>query len=343
MPRSRTGRPARASTASAPTLVDVARRAGVSTATISRALNTPQAVSAATRLHVQAAIEATGYVPNLLAGGLASNRSRLVAALVPAIATSLFNQTIESMALALASAGYLVVLGLTGYEDGGSAPTVNALLARRPDALILTRSPEDPKVRRRLRDSGVTIIETWDLPQRPLDIAIGFSHAQAGRALADFVLERGYRRPLLITHGLARGRARLLSFMMRFKELGLPAPACDICEALPFSIDGRERLGTFLDGGGKADVVLCSSDSLAQSVLMEALSRGLAVPQDLGVIGFGANEPVLATALPLTTVRIDGAEIGRRAAQVLLMRSQGKRPTRRRIDVGFEILARASA
>jgi LacI family transcriptional regulator, gluconate utilization system Gnt-I transcriptional repressor len=88
---------------------------------------------------------------------------------------------------------------------------------------------------------------------------------------------------------------------------------------------------------------LCSSDSLAQSVLMEALSRGLAVPQDLGVIGFGANEPVLATALPLTTVRIDGAEIGRRAAQVLLMRSQGKRPTRRRIDVGFEILARASA
>jgi LacI family gluconate utilization system Gnt-I transcriptional repressor len=130
--------------------------------------------------------------------------------------------------------------------------------------------------------------------------------------------------------------------MARFKELGLPAPACDICEALPFSIDGRERLAAYLDAGGNADVVLCSSDSLAQGVLMEALARGLAVPKDLGVIGFGANEPVLATALPLTTVRIDGAEIGRRAAQVLLMRSQGRRP-QRRIDVGFEILARASA
>lgn len=343
MHRSRTARPARAITLSPPTLVDVARIAGVSTATVSRALNHPKAVSAGARLRVQRAVDSTGYVPNLLAGGLASNRSRLVAALVPAIATSMFNQTIESMALALACEGYLVVLGLTGYEEGGEAHTVNALLARRPDALILTRSPHDPLVRRRLRDSGVTIIETWDLPPRPLDIAIGFSHEQAGRALADFVLARGYRQPLLISHGLSRGRVRMQGFMTRFKELGLPAPACDICAASPFAIDGRERLAAYLQAGSRADVVLCSSDAVAQGVLMEALSRGLSVPKDLGVIGFGANEPVLATALPLTTVRIDGAEIGRRAAQVLLMRSQGRRPPQRRIDVGFEILARASA
>ncbi|HTY93560.1 MAG TPA: LacI family DNA-binding transcriptional regulator [Steroidobacteraceae bacterium] len=321
----------------------MARIARVSTATISRALNKPQAVSVATRLRVQQAIDASGYVPNLLAGGLASSRSRLVAALVPAIATSMFNQTIESMALALASAGYLVVLGLTGYEEHGAAGTVDALLARRPDALILTRSPTEPQIRRRLRASGVTIIETWDLPPRPLDVAIGFSHERAGRALADFVLERGYRRPLLITHGLARGRTRMQGFMARFRERGLRAPFCDLCEALPFAIDGRARLGMFLDAGRRADVVVCSSDSLAQEVMMEALARGLSVPGDLGVIGFGANEPVLATALPLTTVRIDGAEIGRRAAQVLLMRSQGREPPQRRIDVGFEILARSSA
>ena len=327
----------------APTLENVARVAGVSTATISRALNSPQVVTPETRERVQRAIESTGYVPNLLAGGLAAKRSRLVAALVPGIATSFFNATIEAISRALASAGYLVVLGLTGYESEGADATITSLLSRRPDALILTSAPADARTRARLRRAHLTVIETWDLPRKPLDVAIGFSHWDAGRALADFVVERGFGRPLVITHGLSRGRARMEGFLERCRELRVRAPSCDVCVTAPFSIDGRERLGRFLDQGGRADVVLCSSDLIAQGVLAEAARRGLSCPGDLAVVGFGNTESSALTVPALTTVRIDGTAIGERAAEVLLRRSRGQQPATRRIDIGFEIIARESA
>lgn len=342
MPRARGAVDQRAASG-APTLESVARRAGVSTATISRTLNNPDRVTPQTRERVQRAVEATGYVPNLLAGGLASSRSRLIAALVPGIATSLFNETIEAISLALASAGYLVVLGLTGYEADLTDATVTSLLARRPDALILTSAPADARTRARLRRSRVTVIETWDLPAKPLDIAIGFSHREAGRALGDFVAQRGYRRPLVITHGLARGQARMEGFLERCAELHLTGPVCDVCMERPFAIDGRQRLARFLDRGGRADVVLCSSDLVAQGALAEATRRGLRCPRDLAVIGFGATESSALTTPALTSVRIDGAAIGQRAAEVLLHRSRGRQPISRRIDVGFQIVVRDSA
>jgi LacI family gluconate utilization system Gnt-I transcriptional repressor len=324
-------------------LEHVARAAGVSTATISRVINSPERVAPETREKVRAAIAATGYVPNLLAGGLASNRSRLVAALVPGIAASLFNETIEAMTQALAAAGYLVVLGLTRGGPAEMDATITSLLARRPDGLILTSAERSAKVRKRLREAAVTVIETWDLPARPIDVAIGFSHTAAGRALAEFVLASGRRRPLVITSNLPRALARLEGFRAVLRERGLPEPACDMRSVDSFSINGRERLAAHLDAGGRPDVVVCTSDLVALGVLAEASRRGLRVPEDLAVIGFGASEAGAVAWPALTTVRIDGAEIGRQAAEVLIGRAQGREPTRRRIDVGFEIVARDSA
>jgi len=327
----------------APTLQDVARVAGVSTATISRALNHAQMVTARTRSRVDLAIAQTGYLPNRLAGGLASKRSRLVAALVPSIATSMFNETIEAMSLALAAAGYQVVLGITGYDSKGMNDAVTSLLSHRPDALILTSAPADQAIRRRLRGARVTVIETWDLPRTPVDLAIGFSHRRAGHALAEFVMNRGYRRPLLLTHALARGRARMEGFLEYWEGHKLAQPVCDISPLAPFAIDGRERLARFLDGGGRADVVVCSSDRLAAMVLAEAQARGFRVPVDLAVIGFGASDSAALAVPALTSVRIDGAMIGRRAAEVLILRAQGHKPASRLIDIGFEILQRDTA
>ncbi len=343
MRRTRLTKAVHPSGAGAPTLEDVARVAGVSTATISRALNSPNTVTARSRSRVEVAIAKTGYVPNLLAGGLASKRSRLVAVLVPSIATSLFNETIESMSLTLGLAGYLVMLGITGYEPKGMNHAVSSLLSHRPDALILTGSPASPAIRHRLRNARVTVIETWDLPRVPVDLAIGFSHHRAGRSLAEFALARGYRRPLIMTHGLSRGRARMEGFLEYWGERNFPRPVCDISPGSPFAIDGRDRLSSFLEAGGRADVVVCSSDRLASAVLAEAGARGLRVPQDLAVIGFGASDATMSAVPALTSVRIDGAEIGRRAAEALILRTRGVEPPARRIDVGFEILKRDTA
>jgi LacI family gluconate utilization system Gnt-I transcriptional repressor len=326
-----------------PTLEHVAEIAGVSTATISRAINTPDRVAPATRAKVRAAIAAVGYVPNLLAQGLASSRSRLVAALVPSIGASLFNETIEAMAEELGAAGYLVVLGLARGGPAEMDAAITSLLARRPDGLILTSAERSRRVRKRLREAGVTVIETWDLPARPIDLAIGFSHEAAGRALAEFVIAKGRRRPLVVTSNLPRATARLEAFRAVFRERGLPAPACDVRTADSFSINGRERLAAHLDAGGQADVVVCSSDLVALGVISEAHRRGLKAPDDLAVIGFGASEAGAAAWPALTTVRVDGAAIGRQAAEALIARARGGEPETRRIDVGFEIVARESA
>ena len=325
-----------------PTLADVSRVAGVSTATISRVLNNPELVAERTRDKVHEAVKQTGYVPNLLAGGLASSRSRLVAAFVPGIATSIFNETIEAMTRELAAAGYLVVLGFLSEDADEMERTITQLLARRPDGLILTSAESSILVRRRLKASQVTVIETWDLPARPLDVAIGFSHLAVGRAVGEMVIGKGYRRPLIITADTKRAKARLQGVQEAFAAIGVE-PQCDLAPVGGAgAVNGRERFRDFLDGGGEADVVICGSDMIAQGVLIEASARGLKVPADVAVVGFGGTEGSAYSHPPLTTVRIDGSAIGRQAAQILIDRSQGLEPKRNRIDVGFELIVRDS-
>src|SRR5690606_7791422 len=194
-----------------PTLEDVARRAGVSTATVSRVINTPGKVAESTVSRVRSAIEQTGYVPNLLAGGLASNRSRLVAALVPSIASSIFNETIETMTHALSDEGYLTMLALL---DNGPrhVATLDAVLGPRPDGLIITSIEDDALIRAKLQQSGSHIIETWGLPRDPIDLAVGFSHRDVGRDTARRVRAMGYKRPVILSASMRRALERAESF-----------------------------------------------------------------------------------------------------------------------------------
>lgn len=334
---------AQASPASGPTLEDVSRLAQVSSATVSRVLNNPEVVAEATRDRVLAAIQQTGYVPNLLARGLASNRSRLVAAFVPAIAASIFNETIEAMTRELAAAGYLVVLGLMSDDPDEMDRTLTSILARRPDALILTSAEFSGSLRKRLKAAKVTVIETWDLPARPIDVAIGFSHEEVGRALARLVAAKGRRAPLFITADSRRALARMEGFVFESRKMGLGTVLCDISpHSASGAINGAERLAAAIEAGARPDVVVCGSDAIAQGVIGEVLARRMAVPEDVAVVGFGGSELGAFTSPPLTTVRIDGHAIGRQAAQVLLARAKGMRPAQRRIDVGFEIVPRGS-
>ena len=121
-----------------PRLDDVATRAGVSTATVSRFFNNPEMVAPETADRIRKAVEETSYIPNLVAGGLASNRTRLVAALVPEIAHSIFNETMQAMIDELSDDGLTVMLGLTGYGDERMLKLINAAIGRRVDAIIMT-------------------------------------------------------------------------------------------------------------------------------------------------------------------------------------------------------------
>ncbi|HEY7800273.1 MAG TPA: LacI family DNA-binding transcriptional regulator [Hyphomonadaceae bacterium] len=338
----RASRAAPETTGGRPTLEDVARRAGVSTATVSRVINTPKKVAEDTVSRVQEAIAQTGYVPNLLAGGLASNRSRFVAALVPSIASSIFNDTMEAMSRALSNEGYLVMLGLLD-EGPGHTAILDAVIGRRPDGLILTSIEDDEATRGKLKRSGSPIIETWALPANPIDLVVGFSHRDVGKELARHVRALGYKRPLLLSAGMRRASERTEAFARAWVRLGGAEPARLIVESPMRYGPARTSLGAFLDGGGKADIVVCSSDWLADASVVEAKARGMAVPKDIAVFGFGDMHMSSEGALPLSTVRIDGAAIGHTAAAMLLDRAAGRTVKDPIVDIGFEIIDRQSS
>lgn len=326
-----------------PTLDDVARRAGVSTATVSRFHNNPALVAQSTAARIRAAIEATGYVPNLLAGGLASKRSRLVAVMVPEIAPSIFNDTIEAMAAELARDGNIVMLGLTGPDGSRMRQLVDAALGRRADGIILTGVVSDEELRARLRGRGTTVIETWGIPDDPIDIAVGFSHTAVGHDIARYLHGRGFTRPLLTVADGLRAQQRRDGFIEEWRAAGHRQPATvDLPMPARFG-HARQVWQHVAQLRHRPDVIVCGSDMLAQGVIIEAQAAGVRVPEEIAVTGFG-NLAVAADMRPsITTVDVDGARIGREAVAVLRRRGAGERVPRHVIDVGFRLIPRESA
>jgi LacI family transcriptional regulator, gluconate utilization system Gnt-I transcriptional repressor len=337
-------RPRRRKGSGAVTLRDVAKLAGVAPITASRALNNPNQVSAEVRERVAEAVRNTGYVPNLLAGALSSMRSRMVGVAVPTIAGLVFLETVQSLTEALFQAGYQVLLGQTGYDNAREDAWLDAMIGRRPDGLVLTGTSHSAAARLRLRAAGVPVVETWDQSEDPIDMLVGFSHVEVGRSVADFLVQRGYRHLAGVAGSDERAQRRFLAFQERARALGLTeVPIAEM--ATPTTLgSGRRGLAELLARNPEIDAVFCSSDSLAVGVMLEAQSRGIRIPQDLAVIGFGDLSMAADMSPSLTTVRIDGSAIGRQAARFIIERAERKPdPSEgRHIDVGFEIIARDS-
>lgn len=315
----------------------------MSPATVSRALNNPGLVAEETAERIRRAVHETGYVPNLIAGGLASNRSRLIAVVVPALANSIFNEMIESMTEELMRARYQVMLALSGYQDQHLAAVVESVLARRPEGLILTGTVTDPVLRERLLSSGATIIETRHLPIHPLGDVVGFSHHAIGAAVADAFHELGRRHPLVVSASSERAMERLNGFTQRMASLGVHRVSA-LTYPIPSTFaQGRAALSEYIDGGGRPDCVMCGADWQAHGVLVEAQKRGIRVPEDLAVIGFGDMDFADSTEPSLSSVRIDGRAIGLEAARILVERAAGLAHAPVIRDVGFNLVRRASA
>ena len=327
-----------------PTLIDVAKVAGVSPITVSRALHRPEVVSKAAREKVMAAVREVGYVSNMLAGSLASNKSRLVAILLPTIANSIFADTVQALMDRLTAAGYQTLLGLTGYSAEQEEKLIEALLGRRPDGIVLTGTLHTEASRRRLAQSGIPVVESWDLSDDPLDMLVGFSHEAVGEAIARHLLGKGYQRFAVVSLGDPRGLRRCNSLVAELARHGYKDVPTQILTP-PATLEvGRTGLRQLLDDGHQPQVVVCSSDTIAQGVLAEAASRGMRVPEELAVMGFGDLSSAANVHPPLSTVQVDGTRIGEQIAQALLdrFRYPDGRAEPVRVDTGFSIVDRQS-
>lgn len=324
------------------TLENVAKIAGVSAITVSRTINTPDKVAPGTLKKVREAIDTTGYVPNLLAGGLASRSSKLIAAIVPSIANLVYSSTIRLFSKSLGKEGYQVILGDSGYPEVLEEELVRTILSRRPDGIFLTGVDHSPSCRNLLLAANIPIVETWDLTPSPLDIVIGFNHIDVGHAVAKFILSKTYKKVGFVTANDARAMLRQRSTLEVLSQYGVS----DIYQTTvpaPTSLEyGRIGAKQIIEEGFDSGVIFCTSDTLAQGVLAEIQSRRISIPDNIGVIGFGDQVFAAHTYPSLTTVRIDRERIGQEAADALLARIQDRPVKNRIIDIGFSIIERDS-
>lgn len=326
-------------------MIDVARAAGVSAQTVSRAISRPELVTAATRQVVQRAIKRLNYIPNNAARNLAGRSSRTVAIIIPILSTSVYAEEVSQAMRVLEVQGYSLLIGDNEYSLEREEQLIQSFLERRPEAIILTGTEHSPRARRLLKESGIITVETWSLDAPPLDFAVGFSNVAAGLSVGRHLIARGYRSIGFVggaAHQDFRGHARYLGLAKAVREAGQADPA-DIRLQMPLKYgDGAAGLERLLSAYPDTDAVFFSADSLALNALLEFRRRGFEVPKRLAICGFGDYDLADTVQPRLTTVQIPTAHMGKLAAQLVLERIAGRKALDPILDVGFRLLVRDS-
>ncbi len=308
---------------------DVARRAGVSTMTVSRALRDGASIAAETREKIMKAVEELGYVLDQSAGSLSSKRTGFVAALIPSINNSNFADTARGLTDALQGSGLQLLLGYTDYSIEKEEGLIESMLRRRPEAIVVTGGRHTVRGRKLLEMAGIPVIETWDLPSKPVRHAVGFSNAEAAEALVRYLHKKGYRKIGFIggtSNRDTRGADRRLGYERAMAALGLKDTRIISFGTPPISMkQGGEALARLVDQWPDVEAAICVSDLSAFGALTECQRRKWAVPKRIAIAGFGDFEISSCSYPTITTVGVNCYEIGRRSGDLLMRAIEGER------------------
>jgi LacI family transcriptional regulator, gluconate utilization system Gnt-I transcriptional repressor len=325
---------------------DVARAAGVSMMTVSRALKPETRVAPATREHVLNTVRDLGYVPDLLAGGLSSKKSGFVSLLVPSLNNPHFAQTVTGMKRILEPAGLQVLLGFTNYQTREEERLVEWMLRRRPEAIVLTYDGHTTNTRERLAQAGIPVIEIWEKPKKPIQHVVGFSNRKAARDMTNALIESGLKKIAYIGESSdtgTRGDQRRKGFIDAMRKAGLSDERQLAYAPPPISMmQGKEAFAALMNRHPDTEAVMCVSDPCAFGVLTYCLERGWPVPEKIAIAGFGAFEISECCVPPISTLAVSGAEIGEKSAQLILSIVDKTVTQAQNIDIHCRPLMRAS-
>ncbi|MBK0398060.1 LacI family DNA-binding transcriptional regulator [Limibaculum sp. M0105] len=325
---------------SKPTLADVARLAEVSEMTASRALNRRGYVSAATIERVEAAAAKVGYMPNRLAGALASERTPLVAVVLPTLSNAVFPEVLAGIGAGLAGTGMTPVFGVTEYAPEAEEQNIRELLSWRPAGLIVTGLEHSVAARNLLAACDARVAEIMDTDGTPVSACFGLSHRAVGEAMARHLLDKGYRRFGYVGARLdrdLRARKRRDGFVAVIRAAGATLVHDLAPDARSSMLLGRQLTAGVLAAGGqgadrRVDALYYSNDDMAAGGLMHCLAEGVEVPGRVALAGFNGLDLVDALPLRLTTYRSPRFEIGRQAAAYIAALQAPEIPPRRVID-----------
>lgn len=299
-----------------PKLEDVAKRAGVSTATVSRCLNTPEKVVEATRLRVMEAVEALGYSPHFGARVMAAKRTNTIGAIIPTMENAIFAEGLQAFQETLSAAGYDLLLASSSYDPDQEAAQIRSLVARGADGLLLIGHERATGIEAFLAQRGLPVVSAWAYDHSATLPSVGFDNYAAMRVLADEVLALGHRRIGYITAPVAqndRTQARLKAV----QDAGLNAEVM-VIEA-PYGIEaGSDAFAVLMAADHPPTAVMCANDVQAVGALTRARAMDLRVPDDVSITGFD-DMALSRVVLPaITTVRVPHNAMGRAAAEMLI-------------------------
>ena len=322
-------------------LSDIARAAGVSRATASRALVSPELVRAETRDRILAAMRRLGYVPHGAARALVSRRSRTIGAVVPTLDNPIFASSIQALQRRIALDGYTLILASHEYDLEAEVNVVSALVERGVDGVVLVGRDHSPDLHRLLVKAAIPYELTWVVGDDRQHYALGFSNRKAAARVTRHLLDLGHREFAMIsglTESNDRARERVAGVREALESEGFSLPAHRL-EEIPFGIAAaRAALGRLLDRSERFTAVVCGNDILAFGALREAKARRIAVPSRLSVTGFDDIDLAAEWTPSLTTLHIPVAEIGRLAAERMLARLAGKDvPRSQELDVDLVV------
>ncbi len=304
------------------TMRDVAKAAGVSRMTVSRALKKNSPISQKTRDHVLEIVKEMNYVPDQMAVSLTTKKSGFVAILLPSVNNLHFALTVQGLTEELEQVGLQILLGHTAYSADREEVMVETLLRRRPEAMVLSYDGHTERTFKLLSSVDIPIIEIWERPGRAIDHTVGFSNADAAFRMTQKLIEKGYRNITFLGEsddGWTRGAARRSGFIAAMKAAGLDSTRVVRHGAPPLSSElGAQAAVRVLQAWPDTDCIFCVSDVAAFGVQSYLLGEGIKVPDHIAIAGFGNFEVSRFASPSISTVVVDPLTIGRETGRLIV-------------------------
>lgn len=302
------------------TLRDVSEASGVSEMTVSRVLRNRGDVSPPTREKVLEAARALGYVPNKIAGALASQRVNLVGVVIPSLSNMVFPEVMTGISETLEGTGLQPVVGVTNYLPDREESVIYEMLSWRPSGMIIAGLEHSAASRAMLGRAGIPIVEIMDIDGDPIDHAVGISHRRAGRQMAEAIIAAGYRKIAFLGTQMPndfRAKKRLEGFEEALAKAGLTLVDREYYSGGSALLKGREMTAAVLNRTPDVDFLYYSNDMIGAGGLLYCLDKGLDVPGRIGLAGFNGVELLDGLPRKLATMDACRLEIGRQAAQII--------------------------
>lgn len=316
-PRSRKG---------APGIVDVAGRAGVSPATVSRHFNHPALLRPDTRLRIERAASELGYIRDRMAGTLHNRSSGTIGLVVPTIHNAIFSELIEAFSAELQEHDRTMLIASHTYDLATEVTIIRSLLERRIDGVAIVGHDHLDVAMEMLKVRDIPVIALWSHDASGVLPSIGIDNGAAGRLITRHVIDLGHRDIAFVfpdTRHNDRARDRRLGALGLMRESGLPVPD-DRTLLCPYDIGAAKQLGLELLQGARPSAIVCCNDIIAQGMVYAAQRLGLRIPDNVSIAGIGDFAGSADMEPGLTTVRLPARRIGRAAADAIVRMSQAR-------------------